>query len=138
MRDDGRRRGTRAHHPSSPFSLSGAYESRTVFESLDLGWDLLRKFPKESLNRISPKMSPSLPPYLFSLLLDFLADISLSPSSPSSCVDQSTSCRSSTPGSPAPSLGTRTRGIRTRRETSSWMLKRNEGTRAERVSSWVG
>ncbi|KAL7415344.1 V-type ATPase [Mrakia frigida] len=38
------------------FVGQGAYESRTVFESLDLGWDLLRKFPKESLNRISPKI----------------------------------------------------------------------------------
>ncbi len=34
----------------------GAYESRTVFESLDLAWSLLRIFPKELLNRISPKI----------------------------------------------------------------------------------
>jgi V-type H+-transporting ATPase subunit B len=45
----------------SHFSLSsrtriGAYESRTIFESLDLAWSLLRIFPKEQLNRISPKI----------------------------------------------------------------------------------
>ena len=34
----------------------GAYESRTIFESLDLAWSLLRIFPKELLNRISPKI----------------------------------------------------------------------------------
>jgi V-type H+-transporting ATPase subunit B len=36
--------------------MSGAYEPRTIFESLDIAWDLLRIFPKESLNRISPKV----------------------------------------------------------------------------------
>jgi V-type H+-transporting ATPase subunit B len=35
---------------------SGAYESRTIFDSLDLAWSLLRIFPKEQLNRISPKI----------------------------------------------------------------------------------
>lgn len=34
----------------------GAYESRTIFDSLDLAWSLLRIFPKEQLNRISPKI----------------------------------------------------------------------------------
>jgi V-type H+-transporting ATPase subunit B len=34
----------------------GSYESRTIFESLDIAWDLLRIFPKESLNRINPKI----------------------------------------------------------------------------------
>ena len=34
----------------------GAYESRTVFESLDLAWTLLRIFPKEQLYRINPKI----------------------------------------------------------------------------------
>jgi V-type H+-transporting ATPase subunit B len=34
----------------------GAYESRTIFDSLDLAWSLLRIFPKELLNRISPKI----------------------------------------------------------------------------------
>ena len=36
--------------------FSGAYESRTIFESLDLAWSLLRIFPKEQLNRINPKI----------------------------------------------------------------------------------
>lgn len=42
----------------SKFSNSGpgAYESRTVFESLDLAWSLLRIFPKEQLNRINPEI----------------------------------------------------------------------------------
>ena len=35
---------------------SGPYESRTIFESLDLAWSLLRIFPKEQLNRINPKI----------------------------------------------------------------------------------
>jgi len=35
---------------------TGAYESRTIFESLDLAWSLLRIFPKEELNRINPKI----------------------------------------------------------------------------------
>ena len=30
----------------------GPYENRTVFESLDIGWSLLRLFPKEMLKRI--------------------------------------------------------------------------------------
>jgi V-type H+-transporting ATPase subunit B len=34
----------------------GAYESRTIFESLDLAWTLLRIFPKEQLNRINPEI----------------------------------------------------------------------------------
>ncbi|CCM03544.1 uncharacterized protein FIBRA_05678 [Fibroporia radiculosa] len=38
------------------FVGQGAYESRTIFESLDLAWSLLRIFPKEQLNRISPKI----------------------------------------------------------------------------------
>lgn len=36
--------------------ITGAYESRTIFESLDLAWSLLRIFPKEQLNRINPKI----------------------------------------------------------------------------------
>jgi V-type H+-transporting ATPase subunit B len=35
---------------------AGAYESRTIFESLDLAWSLLRIFPKEQLNRINPEI----------------------------------------------------------------------------------
>ncbi|XP_044284865.1 V-type proton ATPase subunit B, kidney isoform [Varanus komodoensis] len=34
------------------FIAQGAYENRTVFESLDIGWQLLRIFPKELLKRI--------------------------------------------------------------------------------------
>jgi V-type H+-transporting ATPase subunit B len=38
------------------FIAQGAYESRTIFESLDLAWSLLRIFPKELLNRIPAKI----------------------------------------------------------------------------------
>lgn len=38
------------------FISQGAYENRTVFESLDQAWSLLRIYPKEMLNRISPKI----------------------------------------------------------------------------------
>ncbi|KAH9400670.1 V-type proton ATPase subunit B [Tyrophagus putrescentiae] len=34
------------------FITQGNYENRTVFESLDIGWKLLRIFPKEMLKRI--------------------------------------------------------------------------------------
>ncbi|EPZ31141.1 V-type ATPase [Rozella allomycis CSF55] len=34
----------------------GYYESRTIYESLDLAWSLLRIFPKEMLNRIPQKV----------------------------------------------------------------------------------
>lgn len=34
------------------FCATGAYENRTVFETLDIGWQLLRIFPKEMLKRI--------------------------------------------------------------------------------------
>lgn len=34
----------------------GPYESRTIFESLDMAWSLLRIFPKEMLNRIPQKI----------------------------------------------------------------------------------
>lgn len=34
------------------FISQGHYESRTIDESLDIGWNLLRIFPKEMLNRI--------------------------------------------------------------------------------------
>ncbi len=34
------------------FYATGAYENRTVFETLDIGWQLLRIFPKEMLKRI--------------------------------------------------------------------------------------
>lgn len=32
--------------------LTGPYENRSVFDSLDIGWELLRIFPKEMLKRI--------------------------------------------------------------------------------------
>lgn len=38
------------------FISQGTYESRTIFESLDQAWSLLRIYPKELLNRISPKI----------------------------------------------------------------------------------
>uniref|UniRef100_A0A8C3SPV4 Vacuolar proton pump subunit B n=1 Tax=Chelydra serpentina TaxID=8475 RepID=A0A8C3SPV4_CHESE len=34
------------------FIAQGPYENRTIFESLDIGWQLLRIFPKELLKRI--------------------------------------------------------------------------------------
>jgi V-type H+-transporting ATPase subunit B len=34
------------------FIAQGPYESRTIYDSLDLAWSLLRIFPKELLNRI--------------------------------------------------------------------------------------
>ena len=38
------------------FIAQSAYESRTIFESLDLAWGLLRIYPKELLNRIPKKV----------------------------------------------------------------------------------
>lgn len=35
-----------------PASLLGPYDNRTVYETLDIGWQLLRIFPKEMLKRI--------------------------------------------------------------------------------------
>ncbi|GFR59120.1 V-type proton ATPase subunit B [Elysia marginata] len=37
------------------FITQGHYEKRTIFESLDIGWQLLRIFPKENLKRIPAK-----------------------------------------------------------------------------------
>lgn len=37
------------------FITQGHYENRTVFESLDIGWQLLRIFPREMLKRIPEK-----------------------------------------------------------------------------------
>jgi V-type H+-transporting ATPase subunit B len=39
----------------SRFVNQGAYENRTIFESLDLAWSLLRLFPRELLRRITAK-----------------------------------------------------------------------------------
>jgi V-type H+-transporting ATPase subunit B len=38
------------------FVTQGAYESRSIYESLDLAWQLLRIYPKELLNRIPAKV----------------------------------------------------------------------------------
>ena len=38
------------------FITQGQYENRTIFESLDQAWSFLRIYPKELLNRISPKI----------------------------------------------------------------------------------
>lgn len=38
------------------FIAQGAYESRSIHESLDLAWSLLRIYPKELLNRIPAKV----------------------------------------------------------------------------------
>lgn len=38
------------------FFLPGVYENRSVFESLEIGWQLLRIFPKEMLKRIPDKV----------------------------------------------------------------------------------
>lgn len=37
------------------FIAQGVYENRTVFESLDIGWQLLRIFPRDMLKRIPQK-----------------------------------------------------------------------------------
>lgn len=37
-------------------AYTGAYEARSIFDSLELAWTLLRIFPKEQLNRISPQI----------------------------------------------------------------------------------
>ena len=38
------------------FISQSAYESRTIYESIDLAWGLLRIYPKELLNRIPKKV----------------------------------------------------------------------------------
>merc|ERR1719191_1793515 len=40
------------------FVAQGPYQNRTIFESLDLAWSLLRAFPKELLKKI-PKKTPA-------------------------------------------------------------------------------
>ena len=39
----------------SKFVSQGPYQSRTIFESLDLAWSILRAFPKELLKKIPKK-----------------------------------------------------------------------------------
>ena len=38
------------------FIAQSPYESRTIFDSIDLAWSLLRIYPKELLNRIPAKV----------------------------------------------------------------------------------
>ena len=38
------------------FISQSAYEARSIFESIDLAWSLLRIYPKELLNRIPKKI----------------------------------------------------------------------------------
>src|ERR1700733_991007 len=38
------------------FISQSPYDARTIFDSLDLGWNLLRIFPKEQMNRITAKI----------------------------------------------------------------------------------
>merc|ERR1711988_1337821 len=38
------------------FVNQGPYEYRSIFKSLDLGWELMRTFPQAMLKRISPKI----------------------------------------------------------------------------------
>jgi V-type H+-transporting ATPase subunit B len=38
------------------FIAQSAYESRSIYESIDLAWNLLRIYPKELLNRIPKKV----------------------------------------------------------------------------------
>ena len=40
----------------SQFVKQGMYENRTVFETLDKAWELLRTFPKDALNKIPTKI----------------------------------------------------------------------------------
>ena len=41
------------------FVAQGPYQNRTIFESLDLAWSLLRAFPKELLKNCLLYTSPS-------------------------------------------------------------------------------
>jgi len=38
------------------FLTQGAYENRSIFDSLDIAWNLLRTFPPEMLKQITPKV----------------------------------------------------------------------------------
>ena len=60
MANHGRRSGGRSAtrilvHQPLPSILQGAYEARSVFQSLDLAWSLLRLFPRELLRRVTGK-----------------------------------------------------------------------------------
>lgn len=41
--------------PPVPSRAQGPYDNRTIFNSLDLAWSLLRIFPRELLRRITVK-----------------------------------------------------------------------------------
>merc|ERR1711998_790362 len=41
---------------NSEFVNQGPYEYRSIFQSLDLGWELMRTFPQAMLKRVSPKI----------------------------------------------------------------------------------
>lgn len=58
----------------------GAYENRTIFESLDIAWSLLRAFPREMLKKI-PKVRLS-PPSALPSSCSFLFDCVCVPSPP--------------------------------------------------------
>lgn len=45
-----------AHLVENTFVNQGHNENRTIFDSLDLAWSLLRIFPREQLNRIPQKI----------------------------------------------------------------------------------
>ena len=38
------------------FFGQGEYEERTIEETLDLGWKILKELPKEELTRIKPEL----------------------------------------------------------------------------------
>lgn len=41
---------------------AGRYESRSIFESLDKAWELLRRFPREMLKKIPDELYSVRPP----------------------------------------------------------------------------
>merc|ERR1711887_140858 len=44
------------------FVNQGPYEYRSIFQSLDLGWELMRTFPKDLLKRIKPETKEKMYP----------------------------------------------------------------------------
>jgi V-type H+-transporting ATPase subunit B len=38
------------------FINQGAYENRSIYDSLDIAWSLMRMLPKEMLTRVNPKI----------------------------------------------------------------------------------
>ena len=37
-------------------AFAGPYDSRSIFESLDVAWSMLRSFPREMLKKIPPEI----------------------------------------------------------------------------------